>query len=175
MNISLDQIYAELGITETHLNSNRLSRCEEPPLSKLEIVEIDFEGRPFILAIPAANAWRKMYQEAQQNGVSIEPFSGFRSYMYQKQLIKRKLEKRKPLDIILTETAIPGFSEHHTGYAVDICTEGKYLLNESFENTKAFDWLMKNAERFSFYLSYPRNNDKGIVYEPWHWCFLEQA
>jgi len=173
MSTYLDKIYSELGVTETHLRLQRLNPYKEPPLDTLEIVEIDFEGKPFILESGAADAWRKMHHQAKKDGISIEPFSGFRSYLYQKQLIKRKLEKGKSLETILTETAIPGFSEHHTGCAVDICTDGKYFLDESFENTNAFSWLMKNAENFNFSLSYPRNNDKGIIFEPWHWFFAE--
>jgi LAS superfamily LD-carboxypeptidase LdcB len=42
-------------------------------------------------------------------------------------------------------------------------------LNEAFEKTQAFEWLIENATRFNFRLSYPRKNNMGIVYEPWHW------
>ena len=37
----------------------------------------------------------------------------------------------------------------------------------------SFKWLEKNASQFGFYLSYPKNNIKGIKYEPWHWSYLE--
>ena len=171
MNELLKRIYAELNITENHLSANKLARCKQAYLHDLEVVDIDFDGRPFILAIPAAVAWRNMQQVAKSDGIFLEAYSGFRSYIYQKQLIARKLEKGRPLEAILQETAIPGFSEHHSGCAVDIVTDAKYELLEHFDQTEAFKWLGENAGRFAFQLSYPRNNTKGIIYEPWHWCF----
>jgi D-alanyl-D-alanine carboxypeptidase len=167
-------IHEELQIGANHLADNKLALCEQPPLHDLEIVEIDYDGRPFFLDKRAAVAWRKMCATAISDEVILSPYSGFRSYIYQKQLIRRKLDKGKSLEVILTETAIPRFSEHHSGCAVDICTNARFELSEQFENTNAFSWLERNASRFGFRLSYPRNNNKGIIYEPWHWYFQEK-
>lgn len=171
MKETLSEIYEELKIDSIKISEYKLARCEQPALSDLEIVEIDFEGRPFILASGAARAWRLMRDAAKLDSVFFEPLSGFRSYVYQKHLILRKLDRGLSLEQVITETAIPGFSEHHSGRAVDICTDGVYKLTEDFEGTSAFRWLAGNAGRFGFKLSYPRNNGWDIVYEPWHWCF----
>ncbi|MEQ1638880.1 MAG: D-alanyl-D-alanine carboxypeptidase family protein [Methylococcales bacterium] len=72
---------------------------------------------------------------------------------------------------ILTVLAPPGFSEHHTGCAVDISTPGTAPAALVFEQTAAFSWLNTNAHRFGFYLSFPLGNPYGYQYEPWHWCF----
>lgn len=169
---SLEEIWAELGIGDAELARNKLSRCEQPALNDLEVVEIDFEGKPFILTNKAARAWREIREVARSAHVQLEPFSGFRSYLYQKELINKKLAKGQSLQMILRQVAIPGFSEHHTGCAIDVCTEGRYELEERFENTAAFMWLTENAGRFNFRLSYPRDNNSGIIYEPWHWFFV---
>lgn len=68
----------------------------------------------------------------------------------------------------------PGYSEHHTGYAIDIGDGARpdTHLSEAFEDTPAFRWLEKNAARFSFELSFPRHNPQGVSYEPWHWRFV---
>ncbi len=71
----------------------------------------------------------------------------------------------------MTHIAIPGFSEHHSGRAIDIHTKGKNILDEEFESTEEFIWLSKNAAQFEFRLSYPRSNSFGIIYEPWHWFY----
>lgn len=167
----LKSIHLELGISEALLAKNRLSPSEEPPLEKLEVVTIDFEGKPFILLSSCARAWRAMSTTAASERVNLQPFSGFRSYLYQKQLIKRHLNNGRPLDDILTQIAIPGFSEHHTGRAIDIYTDDHAVLEEAFEKTAAFDWLTENAARFFFRLSYPRDNSHGIIFEPWHWYY----
>jgi D-alanyl-D-alanine carboxypeptidase len=71
-------------------------------------------------------------------------------------------------------SAPPGYSEHHTGYAVDIgdATTPALDLNPNFEKTAAFQWLQANATHFNFELSFPRNNLQGVNYEPWHWRFV---
>ena len=66
--------------------------------------------------------------------------------------------------------AAPGYSEHHTGCAVDIATPGSRPLTEEFEDSQAFRWLTDNAGKFGFSMSYPRNNPAGFIYEPWHWA-----
>ena len=71
-------------------------------------------------------------------------------------------------------SAPPGYSEHHTGYAVDI-GDGRTPatnLNTNFENTAAFKWLEENAAYYSFELSFPKGNPQGVSYEPWHWRFV---
>ena len=73
-----------------------------------------------------------------------------------------------------------GYSEHHTGYAVDITING----NSSRDNNawrsnatlkKAYDWLVKNAQRFGFEQSFPRNNKQGVIEEGWHWRYVGDA
>ena len=67
--------------------------------------------------------------------------------------------------------AAPGFSEHHSGLALDIGTQDEPPAEESFERTAAFAWLRDHAGEHGFVMSYPRDNPHGIVYEPWHWRF----
>ena len=167
----LIEIHKSLGISEIHLKANKLNFQCQPDLALLEIVEIDFEGKPFILQNSAAKAWRRMKDDARQSQIQLKPFSGFRSYLHQKNLIERHLKNGRQIESILTQIAIPGFSEHHSGLAVDIHAEGINTLEEEFELTQEFLWLKENASRFDFRLSYPRDNDQGIIYEPWHWYY----
>ncbi len=80
--------------------------------------------------------------------------------------MRKKLERGDTIENILKVNAAPGFSEHHTGCALDITTPGYDALKESFEKSPAFDWLTGNASRFGFSLSFPRGNAAGIAYEP---------
>jgi len=111
-----------------------------------------------------------MRNAAEIDGIVLQLVSGFRSVEQQRDILKRKLEKRLNILEILRTSAAPGYSEHHTGRAIDITTPGSVPLNEEFEKTRAFEWLGKNAARFGFQMSYPRENPHGFVYEPWHWC-----
>src|SRR5690606_41627176 len=78
---------------------------------------------------------------------------------------------RRSSDLILEVNAAPGWSEHHSGRAVDISAPGEPPAEESFEATPAFAWLRANAAGLGFTMSYPRDNPHGIVYEPWHWRY----
>jgi D-alanyl-D-alanine carboxypeptidase len=74
-------------------------------------------------------------------------------------------------------SAPPGFSEHSTGYAVDLGdgSEPATNLAPSFDQTAAFAWLQAHGARYHFTLSFPRDNPQGVSYEPWHWRFEGSA
>ncbi|MCL2754620.1 MAG: M15 family metallopeptidase [Oscillospiraceae bacterium] len=65
--------------------------------------------------------------------------------------------------------APPGTSEHNAGIAIDF-----NLVEERFENTAEFKWLMANAHNYGFILRYPNDTREltGINYEPWHFTFV---
>ncbi len=112
-----------------------------------------------------------MRQAALSEGQTLLLVSAFRSHRYQEQLVRRKLAQGVSWETILAVTAFPGFSEHHTGRAVDIGTRDSVDLTGAFEKTAEFRWLSKHAASFGFHLSYPRGNPTGIGYEPWHWAY----
>ena len=90
---------------------------------------------------------------------------------YQKELIEKKLAQGQSIENILKVSAAPGYSEHHTGRALDLNSPGCDVLEECFEDTRAFAWLSLEAAEFGFGMSYGKANAHGIAYEPWHWCF----
>ena len=142
--------------------------CAEP--AWLELAGFDRWRRPLWLTRRAGRSWQRMRLAASADGVSLEAISGYRSHAYQAGIFARKLARGLSVGQILTVNAAPGFSEHHSGRALDIGTPGEPAAEESFEATPAFHWLQAHAGRFGFQLSYPRDNPHGIVYEPWHWC-----
>lgn len=165
----LRDAHAALGIAADYLQQCTLPVCREP--EQLVATEPDFYQRLQQLTPPAFAAWQAMKQAAAEQGVTLFLISAFRSVQYQHDLIQKKLAKGQSIEQILKVNAAPGFSEHHTGRAVDIGTNETTILAEEFENTPAFQWLVLNAMGFGFHLSYPRHNPAGIDYEPWHWCF----
>jgi D-alanyl-D-alanine carboxypeptidase len=114
-----------------------------------------------------------MRKAAKSDDVYLDAISGYRSCQYQKGIFDRKLARGQTIEQILAVNAAPGFSEHHSGRALDIGTRDEPAAEQSFENTAAFGWLIKNANNYGFTLSYPRNNRHAINYEPWHWCWQE--
>lgn len=162
-------IHAELGIAESYALDYGLPLQEE--CGQLADAGLDIFGRPARLQHDSLQAWLAMKQEAAAKGVVLHMVSAFRSADYQKGIFERKLARGDSIGDILRVNAAPGFSEHHTGQAIDIGTDGVGHLTEAFEQTQAFAWLMANAHEYGFSLSFPRNNTAGLLYEPWHWKF----
>lgn len=165
MNSRLDS----LGISNELIAARGLRKCEEA--TDLEVAEIGPDGRNHLLVPAAAEAWRKLKAVALDDGVSLFIVSAFRSIDHQTELVRRKLEAGTPVEEILSVCAPPGFSEHHTGCAIDLSTPGSRALEVEFAETAAFAWLYAHAAEFRYYLSYPIGNNCGYQYEPWHWCF----
>ena len=165
----VNALLQSLGISPGSLTARSLPLCEQA--QNLIVAEIDGRGREHRLRPAAAGAWRAMKTSASSQGVVLQIASAFRSVDRQVEIIRSKLAAGVPLEQILTLSAPPGYSEHHTGRAVDITTSGTRALEQEFENTAAYRWLCANAHAFRFFLSYPRSNPQGYAYEPWHWCF----
>ena len=83
---------------------------------------------------------------------------GYRTAENQRLAFKRALIKSGDFLATIRRMAPPGFSEHHTGLAVDLASH----LDEAGIVLPFFGWE----------LSFPRANSQGIRYEPWHWRFV---
>lgn len=162
-------LHEQFNIPESYTSQTRMPMYEEP--AELVATELDFYGREQQLTPSAFAAWQAMQAQALSEGIRLLMLSAYRSVDYQCQILRRKIEAGQSLEQILRVNAAPGFSEHHTGRAIDIGAPECPVLEERFEETTAFAWLQSNAANFRFTLSYPRDNDCGITYEPWHWCF----
>lgn len=143
----------------------------EPEPAWLALAGRDRYGRALWLRADAATGWLRLVEAAARDGVVLEAVSGYRSHDYQAGIITRKLARGLPIGDILAVNAAPGWSEHHSGRAIDISAPGEPAAEESFEDTAAFAWLQANARTLGFTMSYPRDNPHGIVHEPWHWRY----
>ena len=130
------------------------------------------------LQAEAAEAFQAMQAAAAADGVDLRVLSAFRSIALQKQIFFDVKSERNQSALERSRvSAPPGFSEHSTGYAVDL-GDGRdpgSNLSTSFEDTAAYAWLQAHANRFHFHLSFPKDNRQGVSYEPWHWRFEGSA
>jgi zinc D-Ala-D-Ala carboxypeptidase len=164
----LRELHTELGIPDDYGSDGVKPAFEEAD----DLVDVgpNPDGRMQRLTSGAAVSWRQMQAAAKDDGIELLLISGFRSIAYQAGLIRRKLEAGQSVSEVLNVNAAPGYSEHHTGRAVDLAVPDTEPLTEEFESSTAFAWLEKNAANFGFAISYPRENRQGFVYEPWHWA-----
>lgn len=165
------------------------------------IVEIDTSytngGKTVEIEESVKVAVEAMIDEMRAEGIDgVCVTSGYRSYVYQEWLFNTYIENEKEKDptlsdkeaeaVVLTYSARPGTSEHHTGLCVDLWVspvmrelenfghEGKYPDDVGFAETEAFEWLLDNAHKFGFILRYPEDK-VGVTkysYESWHYRFV---
>lgn len=110
-----------------------------------------------------------MFDDAADDGVSLYINSAYRSFSTQSSL-------KAAYKIIYGTganafSADQGYSEHQLGTTVDITTTGLGGGVDGFSTTPAYAWLLDNAHKYGFILSYPEGN-AYYVFEPWHWRFV---
>lgn len=155
-----------------------------PDLTKLDS-DITLYGKEIELRLYTAKATEALIAALHQNGYTdIVVTSGYRSYAYQQSLFNTYIGQEQAAhpdwtdaqirELVLSYSAAPGTSEHHTGNAIDLISTNYVSLDETFAQNPAYAWLQKNAHLYGFILRYPKDktNITGYSYEPWHYRFV---
>ena len=113
----------------------------------------------------------KMAGDAKKQGYDIRAISTYRTYEYQ-DMLYNNYASRDGVTKADTYSARPGFSEHHTGLALDI--DNVKTSYTDFDKTKEFIWMQENAYKYGFILRYPEDkvDITGYIYEPWHYRYV---
>ena len=164
--------FAGLRLIRVNTNSDQrlLGHLPYPDISKDKLVFIEPNIK---VHIDMRESLLKMREAAKRDGVYLVFLSGYRSTNLQKDIFYSLKSIRNQIASERARvSAPPGYSEHSTGFAIDI---GDYMQRETdfeveFEDTDAFKWLQRHAAKYHFKLSFNKNN-KYIDYEPWHWRY----
>ncbi|MBX2866586.1 D-alanyl-D-alanine carboxypeptidase family protein [Candidatus Kaiserbacteria bacterium] len=155
------QKYSKVYFLNEHYIPDSLSNIDKEWLYNEDLEkQIHKKVEPFL---------EDMLEEALDDGVKIWIVSAYRSWGEQANL-------KSAYTVTYgsganTFSADQGYSEHQLGTAVDFTTEGLGGGLNGFGNTEAFEWLVDNAYKYGFVLSYDENN-QYYIYEPWHWRFV---
>ncbi len=136
------------------IDSTYLYRKEKPE-------KIHTNVKPFL---------ENMLRAAQADTVTIDILSAYRSFGTQANL-KASYKVTYGAGTANKFSADQGYSEHQLGSTVDFTATSTGENLNGFEKTPAYTWLLANAHRFGFIISYPKSN-KFFQYEPWHWRFV---
>lgn len=113
-------------------------------------------------------AFRNMQNAAFADGITLWIVSGYRSYTEQAEIYNNyvKSNSKEEAD---TYSARPGYSEHQTGYVIDVND-----ATSNFENTNEAMWLQNNSYKYGFIIRYPKDKEEytGYKYEPWHLRYI---
>ena len=166
--------------TPTAVESLRLQRSEDGRLLG-HFPYPEAKGSQLVSVAPgmklrrdAADSYLAMQQAAAADGVALSLLSAFRSVEDQQQLFFSIKAQRNQTSLDRARvSAPPGFSEHSTGFAIDLgdSSQPNTNLSPAFIETSAFRWLRNNAARYQFTLSFPQGNPQGVNFEPWHWRY----
>ncbi|MDT2986311.1 M15 family metallopeptidase [Enterococcus casseliflavus] len=130
------------------------------------------------------SAYEKLADAAKAAGHPLVMVSAYRSVAYQEEIFNANVNtlmsqghtKEEAIRITKLTFTEPGYSEHHTGLAVDVVDQYWYqnhtgeLLNEGFGDTEGGKWIQAHAREYGFIIRYPKGKHAitQIDYEPWH-------
>lgn len=110
------------------------------------------------------------YNATGKDGVMVN--AGYRTLEYQQELYDADLAKSG--QDYSTLVAMPGYSEHHTGLAVDftVYENGKY--DQSKISDGDYQWIYENCWKYGFINRYPKGKESitMIDNEPWHFRYV---
>ncbi len=146
------------------LNENYVPR----PLVPIDSQYVSNKEEQYILA----NVMPFLYsllENAKKDGIDLKIKWGYRSF-YDQANIKSSAAMTfgSGANKFIADQ---GYSEHQLGTTVDFITSEFNGNSSLFSKTKAYKWLVDNAYKYGFVLSYPENN-KYYIFEPWHWRFV---
>lgn len=120
----------------------------------------------------AYNALVRLINAADNDGYNIRINYSYRDYSTQEG-IYNDYKKSKGEEYADNYAARPGFSEHQTGYAVDVGVQSKYASG-SFKNSKEYKWMKDNSYKFGYILRYPEGKEDvtGYSFEAWHYRYV---
>ncbi|MGB9726743.1 MAG: M15 family metallopeptidase [Minisyncoccia bacterium] len=110
-----------------------------------------------------------LLENAKKDGIDLKVKWGYRSFWEQASIKSSSaVSYGSGANKFIADQ---GYSEHQLGTTVDFTTSEFNRNASMFNKTKAYQWLLNNAYKYGFILSYPENN-KYYIFEPWHWRFI---
>jgi D-alanyl-D-alanine carboxypeptidase len=119
----------------------------------------------------AETALTRMAEAARADGITLLASSSYRSEAYQKEVYERNV-RQSGQETADRESARPGRSQHQTGLVVDFGS-----ITDEFADTAAGKWILKNASRYGWSISFPDGyeNITGYRWESWHYRYVGPA
>lgn len=124
---------------------------------------------PEFIHAKVAHYLTTLLQDAKDDGIHLLVLSGFRSF--DEQMSLKGAYTTNYGSGANAFSADQGYSEHQLGTTIDFTTAELDGSLVGFDQTEAYIWLQKNAHKYGFIISYPKEN-AYYTFEPWHWRFV---
>ncbi len=156
------QKYSKVYFLNENYTPLKLSFIDEDYLSNKESeLQIHSKVAPYL---------RDLIEEAADDSLTIRVVSAYRSFGSQAAL-KSSYRVLYGTTKANQFSADQGYSEHQLGTTLDFTTPTVGSTFVGFDKTPEYAWLLENAYRYGFVISYPENNTY-YQFEPWHWRFV---
>ncbi len=131
---------------------------------------VSYQG--FIVSAKILPHLSSLFNAAAAAGVPLSLTSSYRSYSNQVTTYNHWVQVNGSYAAADKVSARPGYSEHQTGFAVDLAAGGCTL--ECFGNSAQYAWMKQNAHRYGFVERYPAGHEVITGYSPeaWHWRYV---
>lgn len=140
--------------------------------------EVQVESKAYNAYLELKEAVEKDLEGYEKGEVRLELDSAYRSVAAQQKIVD-DFTRDKGEDYVKKYVAVPGYSEHHTGLALDLyfTVDGKdvYENDDLFQYPDVWEAVHARLPEFGFILRYPQDRDEstGYAYEPWHIRYLD--
>ncbi|MES3005618.1 MAG: M15 family metallopeptidase [Patescibacteria group bacterium] len=148
-------------LNENYVPAQLATIPQENVYNKNSMYQIHFQVWPFL---------DRMLKAAAAEGKIPQIISAYRSFGTQSSL-KAAYKVTYGAGTANKFSADQGYSEHQLGTTLDFTTLTTGDNFTAFDTTAEYTWLLNNAHKYGFILSYPKDN-KYYSYEPWHWRFV---
>ncbi len=167
------------GSNHTNENLSPVSKNHVLPSTYIPKNLVNLQGMvkttaPSCLEKESAKMLQEMFDTAKEDDIVLAVTSAFRRYEIQEIINRMHVQRVGP--VAYDFSAKPGRSEHQLGTTVDLtgASLGFRPTTTSFADSIEKEWLVENAHKFGFVMSYPQDSKDitGYIYEPWHWRYV---
>ena len=157
---------------------NKKHKLPENWLEKIELISAkNSQGREFLVEKEALEHFNALRSKLLEQGIDIELDSTYRSVERQKELWA-EFEETYGRAYCEKYVAVPGYSEHHTGLAIDVCLikDGRVIddNDEMIAEVEIFSKIHTLLSDYGFILRYMKGKEDitEYSYEPWHFRYV---
>lgn len=128
---------------------------------------------PVLVERKAYEAFKELKDDLAKDDITIEIDSCYRSVANQQEVVEEFI-KEHGVEYAKKTVAAPGYSEHHTGLAIDLflVINGEQVTEneEKEQHPEVWEKVHAKLADHGFILRYPDGKEDitGYPYEPWH-------
>ena len=157
---------------------NKENKLPDDWTDKVDLINArNSNGRQFQVEVVALQHFEALREKLFEQGIDIELDSTYRSVQRQEELWE-EFKRMYGEEYCKKYVAVPGFSEHHTGLAIDVCLikDGRIIddNDEMISEVETFSKVHEKLADYGFILRYPKGKEDitGYMYEEWHYRYV---